>query len=489
MGLTAQLASNNSTYNTKTGGTHTSNVHHANTDHTSKMFKKGTVDLATANSHKVAGGAGGPSRSAAGAAGGLAAGGHGGQGGQVIIHHQVPPMPSQPDKMTSAELLGAAIGSTIAVILIIIAGAIICRSVYRDQTRTFKKRRDKKNAKKARDTESVSTASRSEEIERLTSVLPDVTVPPAQQGAPHRQAIEMLHAMTPLSQTCAIDSVSERRTGQLETTVQHAPVPSAPPRDNKKVRCQRRHVSSSDSDLSPIPHRDPRTARAWGLSRNQSRGHNKSHHQITFSSGAESHNTVPANCFPLSTVTRPEGSTDRGPLSSSPLTPRAHVTAPSQSLPTIVTGPMTRTNGTVTSGYSCPTGMPPDQFCTLARIHSSTNIGQPSLPTLPMSGSQGTELHVQDHHQFQRLNQTIDTQYQLINQLLQAQKAMNVSLPSMKKSSATEALPTPDNPHRSLHTADKKRQTRRDRELPPSTSVSATETLPQTPTTEDEDED
>ena len=179
MGLETQLTSNNSTYNTKTGGTHTSNVHHANTDHTSKMFKKGTVDLATANSHKVAGGAGGPSRSAAGAAGGLAAGGHGGQGGQVIIHHQAPAALPQPDKMTSAELLGAAIGSTIAVILIIIAGAIICRSVYRDQTRTFKKRRDKKNAKKARDTESVSTASRSEEIERLTSVLPDVTVPPA----------------------------------------------------------------------------------------------------------------------------------------------------------------------------------------------------------------------------------------------------------------------------------------------------------------------
>ena len=487
MGLTTQLTSNNSTYNTKTGGTHTSNVHHANTDHTSKMFKKGTVDLATANSHKVAGGAGGPSRSAAGAAGGLAAGGHGGQGGQVIIHHQVPTTLPQPDKMTSAELLGAAIGSTIAVILIIIAGAIICRSVYRDQTRTFKKRRDKKNAKKVKDTESVSTASRSEEIERLTSVLPDVTVPPAQQGAPHRQAIEMLHAMSP-SQTCAIDSVSERRTGQLDTTVQHAPVPSAPPRDNKKVRCQRRHVSSSDSDLSPIPHRDPRTARAWGLSRNQSRGHNKSH-QIIFSSGAENQDTVLANYFPSSTVTRPEGSTDRGPLSSSPLTPRAHVTAPSRSLPTTVTGPMTKINDTVTSGYSCRTGMQPAQFYTSEQTPSSTGIGQPSLSTLPMSGSQGTELHVQDRHQFQRLNQTIDTQHQLINQLLQAQKAMNVSLPSMKKSSMTEALSTPDNPHRSLHTADKKRQTRRDREPPPSTSVPATETLPQTPTTEDEDED
>merc|ERR1712026_326687 len=140
---------------------------------------------------------------------------------------------------------------------------------------------------------------------------------------------------------------------------------------------------------------------------------------------------------------------------------------------------------TATSGYSCRTGMQPAQFCTLAQIPSSTNIGQPSLPTLPMSGSQGTELHAQDHHQFQRLNQTIDTQSQLINQLLQAQKAMNVSLPSMKKSSVTEALSTPDNPHRSLHTADKKRQTRRDRELPPSTSA-ATETLPQTPTTEDD---
>ena len=487
MGLETQLTSNNSTYNTKTGGTHTSNVHHANTDHTSKMFKKGTVDLATANSHKVAGGAGGPSRSAAGAAGGLAAGGHGGQGGQVIIHHQAPAALPQPDKMTSAELLGAAIGSTIAVILIIIAGAIICRSVYRDQTRTFKKRRDKKNAKKARDTESVSTASRSEEIERLTSVLPDVTVPPAQQGAPHRQAIEMLHAMTPLSQTCAIDSVNERRAGLLETTVQHAPVPSAPPRDNKKVRCQRRHVSSSDSDLSPIPHRDPRTTRAWGLSRSQSRGHNKSHHQITFSNGAENQDTVLANYFPSSTVTRPEGSTDRGPLSSSPLTPRAHVTAPSRSLPTTVIGPMTKIKDTAINGCLCQTGTHPAQFCTLAQIPSLTNTGQPSLSTLPMSGSQGTELHVQDHQQFQRLNQTIDTQHQLINQLLQAQKAMNVSLPSTKRSSMTAALSTPDNPHRSLHTADERRQTRKDRELPPSTSA-ATE-KPQTPTTDDDDED
>ena len=131
MGFETKLTSSNSTYNTKTGGTHTSNVHHANSDRTSKTYRKGTIDLATANSHKVAGGAGGsagPSRSTSGAAGGLGAGGHGGTGGQVIIHHQAPP--PRPDNMTSTELLGAAIGSTIAIILIIIAGAITCRSVY-----------------------------------------------------------------------------------------------------------------------------------------------------------------------------------------------------------------------------------------------------------------------------------------------------------------------------------------------------------------------
>ena len=53
MGLETRLTSNNSTYKTNTGGTHSSNVHHANTDHTSKTFRKGTIDLATANSHKV----------------------------------------------------------------------------------------------------------------------------------------------------------------------------------------------------------------------------------------------------------------------------------------------------------------------------------------------------------------------------------------------------------------------------------------------------
>ena len=152
MGLETRLTSNNSTYKTNTGGTHSSNVHHANTDHNSKSLRKGTIDLATVNSHRVTGGAGGsagPSRSSAGAAGGLAAGGQGGTGGHVIIHHQAPPPP--PDTLTSTELLGAAIGSTILIILIIIAGAITCRSVYRDQARSYRKRKDKKQAKKARE--------------------------------------------------------------------------------------------------------------------------------------------------------------------------------------------------------------------------------------------------------------------------------------------------------------------------------------------------
>ena len=60
MGFDTKLTSTNSTYRTKTGGTHTSNVHHANSDRTSKTFKKGTIDMATANSHKVAGGEGAP---------------------------------------------------------------------------------------------------------------------------------------------------------------------------------------------------------------------------------------------------------------------------------------------------------------------------------------------------------------------------------------------------------------------------------------------
>ena len=482
VGLETRLTSNNSTYRTNTGGTHSSNVHHANTDHTSKTFRKGTIDLATANSHRVTGGAGGsagPSRSSAGAAGGLAAGGHGGTGGHVIIHHQAPPPP--PDTLTSTELLGAAIGSTILIILIIIAGAITCRSVYRDQARSFRKRRDKKLAKKARDTESASVASRSEEIERLTSVLPDVTVPPAQQAAPHRRATEMLSALTPLSQTCAIDSVKE--TGLLKTTVQPAPVPSAPPMEHKNARCQRRHVSSnSDSDLSPIPHRGPRPARAWGPSRSKSRSRDMSLRDM--SNG---------NCFPSSTATNPEGLTDKGPSLSSTLIHRAPARAPSQLSPTTVIGQATRTNAIATNGCICPTGMQPVQFCSLDVKPFSTGIGHPQLSTLPTKEGQGTEHHQQgrDHHQFQRLNQTIDTQQQLINQLLQAQKMLSVSLPSMKKSSTMSTTPTPatpENPHRSLHTGGDRRPTAQ--EVPPSRSTSAvTTTQPQTPPTDDDDED
>ena len=492
MGFDTKLTSSNSTYHTKTGGTHTSNVHHANSDRTSKTFKKGTIDLATVNSHKVAGGAGGsagPSRSSAGAAGGLAAGGHGGTGGHVIIHHQAPPPP--PDTLTSTELLGAAIGSTIAIILIIIAGAITCRSVYRDQARSFRKRRDKKSAKRTRDMESASVASRSEEIERLTSVLPDVTVPPAQQGAPHRRATEMLNAMTPLSQTCAIDSAKEKETGLLKTTVQHAPVPSAPPMEHKSARCQRRHVSSSDSDLSPIPHREPRIARAWGPSRNQSRSHNKSH-RLTALRETEPQDTGLATYFPSSTATRAEDSTGKGPRSSSPLTPRAPVMAPSRSLLTTAIVPTTKTNDTVTSGCLCRTGMQPAQLFTSEPTLSSTGTG-PSRPSiLPMSGGQETGLQDQDHRRFQHLNQTIDTQQQLINQLLQglqAQKMMGVSLTPTKRSSTTATPSTPDfNPHRSLHTAGDRKQTRRDPERPQSTSAATTEP-PATPKTDDDDED
>ena len=477
VGLDTQLTSNNSTYRTKTGGTHTSNVRHANTntDHTSKTFKKGTVDLANANSNRVAGGAGGtagPSRSAAGAAGGLAAGGHGGTGGQVIIHHQAPT--PAPDKMTSAELLGAAIGSTIVVILIIIAGAITCRSVYRDQSRSFKKRRDKKAAKKAhKDTESASVTSRSEELERLTSVLPDVTVPPAQQGAPHRRATEMLRSLTPLSQTYAADSTRE-------TIVQPAPAPSAPPPALRSVQCPRRHVSSnSDSDMSPIPHRDPRQARAWGPYRSKSRHRDMS-----------SRDTSTAYCFPLSTAIRPADSTGRGPNLSSTLIHRAPATGPSPSSPTTVIGQMTRTSGTATSGCSCPTGMPPAPYCSSELTPSSIGIGQPSQSTLPMNGGQGTgtELHGQGHRQYQHLNQTIDTQQQLIGQLLQAQKMMSVSLPSMRRSSTTAPLEIQDNPHQSLHTASERTPTRRVQELPPSKSTSAATTeLPPTP--EDDEDD
>ena len=336
--------------------------------------------------------------------------------------------------------------------------------------------------------ESASVASRSEEIERLTSVLPDVTVPPAQQGAPHRRATEMLNAMTPLSQTCAIDSAKEKETGLLKTTVQHAPVPSAPPMEHRSTRCQRRHVSSSDSDLSPIPHREPRIARAWGPSRNQSRGHNKSH-RLTALTETEPQDTGLAGYFPSSTATRTEGSTGKGPRSSSPLTPRAPVMAPSRSLLTTAIVPTTKTNDTATSGCLCRTGMQPAQLFTSEPILSSTGTGQSRPSILPMSGGQETGLQDQDHRRFQHLNQTIDTQQQLINQLLQAQKMMNVSLTPTKKSSTTATPATPDfNPHRSLHTAGDRKQTRRDPEHPQSTSA-ATMEQPATPKTDDDDED
>ena len=125
MDTTIGLESNNLNYNTRTGGTHRSTVHNVNTHRTDRILKKGTIDLETVNSHWVAGGT----------AGGRAAGGHGGMGGQDIIHQQAPrPLP---ESMTSTELLAVAIGSTLAVILIIIASAIMCHSVYRDQHRSF----------------------------------------------------------------------------------------------------------------------------------------------------------------------------------------------------------------------------------------------------------------------------------------------------------------------------------------------------------------
>ena len=61
------LESNNSTYITRTGGTHKSNVHNANTHRSDKTYKKGTIDLDTANSHRSAGSAGGRRRATASA--------------------------------------------------------------------------------------------------------------------------------------------------------------------------------------------------------------------------------------------------------------------------------------------------------------------------------------------------------------------------------------------------------------------------------------
>lgn len=444
MGVDTRLASNNSTYHTNTGGTHTSNVRNANTN--DKTFKKGTVDLATANSHKVAGGAGGstgPSRSAAGAAGGLAAGGHGGTGGQVIIHHQAP-LP-QPDAMTSTELLGAAIGSTIAVILIIIAGAITCRSLYRDQHRSFQKRKDRKAAKKVKDMEDNNQL---EESERLTSVPPDVTVSLAQQAAPHRQATEMLHAMTQPSQTFAANSINE--TGLLKATVPASmPVPCVPPMEHKSARCQRRHVSSnSDSDISPIPHREPRQARAWGPSRNRPRTRDKNRRD-----------TSPVTCFHSSTAAR--GLTDTGPNLSSTRILRAPVLVPSQSSPTTATAQATRTNVTVTNGCLCRTDTPPAQYFLSEPTPSSKDTGPPRAQ--PPNGGRETEPQDRDHLQYRHLNKTIDTQQQIISQLLQTQTMMNISHQSTKRST-TGTPATPDNPHKSLHTPDETVMTKTDQD-------------------------
>ena len=133
--------------------------------------------------------------------------------------------------------------------------------------------------------------------------------------------------------------------------------------------------------------------------------------------------------------------------------------------------------------------MQPAQLFTSEPTLSSTGTGQSRPSILPMSGGQETGLQDQDHRRFQHLNQTIDTQQQLINQLLQAQKMMSVSLTPTKKSSTTATPATPDfNPHRSLHTAGDRKQTRRDPEHPQSTSAATTE-QPATPKTDDDDED
>ena len=205
--------------------------------------------------------------------------------------------------------------------------------------------------------------------------------------------------------------------------------------------------------------------------------------------GTEPQDTGLASYFPSSTATRTEGSTGKGPRSSSPLIPRAPVMAPSRSLLTTAIVPTTKTNDTATSGCLCRTGMQPAQLFTSEPTLSSTGTGQSRPSILPMSGGQETGLQDQDHRRFQHLNQTIDTQQQLINQLLQAQKMMSVSLTPTKKSSTTATPATPDfNPHRSLHTAGDRKQTRRDPEHPQSTSA-ATMEPPTTPKTDDDDED
>ena len=427
------LESNNSTYITRTGGTHKSNVHNANTHRSDKTYKKGTIDLDTANSHRSAGGAGGSaeghSLSTAGAAGGRAAGGQGGMGGAVIIHQQPPlqgPMTVQ-GPMSSTELLITAIGSTIALILLIIAGAIVCRSVYRDQLRSYNKRQDKMSAKKAKEAEQANSGNRASvgEPERLISVLPDVAVNPSL--APHRQATQMLHAMTPLSQTFATSSPQE--TGLLQTTPP-VPAPSAPPPEYQRARCPRRHVSStSGSDLSPIPLRAPRRMRARGLSRSRDKTHDQSCHDMSH-----------ANFIHSSTMAK--DMTDQG--LSMTCTRQAHVREQSPSLPITNTGHSIKANGTFTNCYTCATPRQPAPSCTSGPTPLPTGISCHTSCIQKTNGSQLSEsLQERDLLTFHHFTSVLDNQQRIIGHLMQAQETAD-SLPSTKTSA------TPTNPHRSL---------------------------------------
>ena len=344
-------------------------------------------------------------------------------GGAVIIHQQPPR--AMPDPMSSTELLITAIGSTIALILLIIAGAIVCRSVYRDQRRSYNKRQDKLSAKKAKEAEANSGSRVSVgETERLTSVLPDVAVNPSL--APHRQATQMLHAMTPLSQTFA---TGPPQTAGLLQTTPPVPAPSAPPPEYQRARCPRRHVSStSGSDLSPIPPRGPRRMKVRGLSRSRDKTHDQS-----------CHDTSHANFIHSSTMAR--DMTDQG--LSMTCTRQAHAREQSPSLPTTLTERSTKANGTFTNCYTCATPRPPAPLCTSVPTPLPTGISCHTSCAQKMKGSQLTEsLQERDLLTFHHFTSVLDNQQRLIGQLL-AQETAD-SLPSTKTSV------TPTNQHQSL---------------------------------------
>ena len=259
----------------------------------------------------------------------------------------------------------------------------------------------------------------------MISVLPDVTVNPSM--APHRQATQMLHAMTPLSQTFATRSPQEA--GLLQTTPP-VPAPSAPPPEYQRARCPRRHVSStSGSDLSPIPPRGPRRVRARGLSRSRDRARDQS-----------CHDTSHVNYIHSSTMAR--DMPDQG-LSMTCTLP-AHARELSPSLPTTLTGRSTKANGTFTNCYTCATPQQPAPSCISGPTPLPTGTSPHTSCIQKTNGSQLTEsLQERDLLTFHHFTSVLDNQQRIIGHLMQAQET--AENPPNTKTSATLT-----NPHRSL---------------------------------------